>query len=177
MAFWNTTQLDPKRKFKFKVSFESAKMGISDSQFYLAQMADRPVWKVSDGTKVDFLDKTFHYPGKVTWEPVSITFIDGAASSDNMARKAYSYLAGAGWVSPDQVPGVAPNYATISKAGAAGGNNVRITALNSQGDSLETYLLNNAFVTTVALDGFDYKSEDILTAKFTFRFDWAEITP
>ena len=174
--FWNTTSLDPKRQFKFKVSFGSIAAGIDTSQFYLAQAADRPTWTVSDGTKVDFLDKSFHFPGKVTWNNISITFIDGADQVDNMALKAYNYLGGSGWVRPDLVAGTAANFATISKANAAGGNSVRIEALNSAGLVTETYILNNAFITKVDLDGFDYKNEGILTAKFNFRYDWADIT-
>jgi hypothetical protein len=55
MAFWNTTSLDPKRQFKFKVTFSDPSMGTVP--FYLAQSADRPNYTISDGAKVHFLDK------------------------------------------------------------------------------------------------------------------------
>ena len=177
MPFWNQSNFDPKRQFKFKVVFDSVKAGVSPTQYYLAQMADRPKWTVSDGTKIEFLDKTFHYPGKVTWEPVTITFIDGATGNDNMARAPYRYLSNAGWVSPEgMVAGVNPaEFATISKGGATSSNNVTVQALKADGTIAESYVLYNSFITNVDLDGFDYKGEGILTAKFKFRFDYAEI--
>ena len=175
MPFWNQSNFDPKRQFKFKVVFDSVKAGVSPTQFYLAQMADRPKWTVSDTTKIDFLDKTFHYPGKVTWDPVTITFIDGATGADNMARNAYNYLTNAGWVSPLGISAGATSaeFATISKGGAASDNNVSVQALKADGTIAETYVLHNPFITNVDLDGFDYKGEGILTAKFKFRFDHA----
>jgi hypothetical protein len=177
MPFWNQSNFDPKRQFKFKVVFDSIKAGVSPTQYYLAQMADRPKWTVTDGTKIDFLDKTFHYPGKVSWDPVTITFIDGATGADNMARAAYRYLSNAGWVSPAGMnAGVnSAEFATISKGGAVSGNDVTVQALKADGTIAESYVLYNSFVTNVDLDGFDYKGEGILTAKFKFRFDYAEI--
>lgn len=177
MSFWNQANFDPKRQFKFKVVFDNAKIAASPTQFYLAQAADRPKWTVSDGTKIDFLDKSFHYPGKVTWDPITITFIDGATGPDNMARKAYTYLASSGWVNPGTFGAGTSSaaFATISKGGATSLNNVSIQALKADGTIAETYVLYKPFVTNVELDGFDYKSEGILTAKFKFRFDYASI--
>ena len=35
-------------------------------------------------------------------------------------------------------------------------------------------VLKNAFITTATLTPLDYKSEEILTVQYSFRYDWAE---
>jgi len=179
MAFWNTTSLDPKRQFKFKVTFGDPSMGAVP--FYLAQSADRPNYTISDGTKVHFLDKEFKFPGKVTWNNVKIKFIDGSASGENMATNAYNYLLKSGWVSPDiesgfqTSPGGSPLLATINKQAANRGLQVLVEGLNSQGVVVDSFRLNNAFIKTATLSPYDYSAEGILTCDTEIVYDWAQI--
>jgi len=171
MAFWSSTTLDPKRQYKFKVTF--SKLG-SDAT-YLAQSADRPVWTVTDGTKVDFLDKAFHFPGKVSWNQVKIKFVDAADGGTNVSKAVYNYLEKSGWLTPRIVPSAPAQFKTVGKPSAvAEAGNVIIDVLNTNGTSVDTWTLNQAFVTTAALNNLDYAAEAILTAEFTFRYDWAE---
>jgi len=172
MAFWSDPNLDPKRQFKFKVSF--SRLGLNST--FLAQSATRPQFTIGDGTKVDFLDKSFHFPGKVTWDPVTITFVD--AVSANVSKDSYRYLQEAGWVNPAAVGGVpaTANFATIGKLGAVGtSGRVLIEVLRSTGEVEDRWTLNNAWITKVALNELNYTAEGILTAAYTFRYDWAEI--
>lgn len=176
MAFWSETTLDPKRQFKFSVTF--GRLGANST--FLAQSADRPQFKVSDTAKVDFLDKAFYFPGKVTWEPVKIKFVDGGSADTNFSKDAYAFLRAAGWVSPTAVggtpAGAGAQYGTVGKASSNNAlGNVIVRTLNQQGAAVDTWTLKNAFVTSVALNNLDYKAEDILTAEFTFRYDWAEL--
>jgi|688.fasta_scaffold612539_2 hypothetical protein len=175
MAFWSDTGLDPKRQFKFKVTF--SRLG-SDAQ-YLAQTADRPVYTITDGTKVEFLDKTFHYPGKISWAPVKIKFVDTVGvGRRNLSRDSYNYLANSGWISPNDAGAGAGNFSTISKASAAsaaGAGTVQVSVLDSNGTAVDIWTLKNAFITTVALNNLDYAAEGILTAEYTFRYDWADL--
>lgn len=183
MAFWNETTLDPKRQFKFRVSFTGPILGTSDTKF-LAQSADRPVWTISGETKVDFLDKSFNFPGKVKWNDVKIKFVDAAGADTNVSRKSYEYLARTGWLKPGGLAGAgtfspaltAPtNYTTIGKADAVNAaGTVMIEVLNSGGNVEDKWTLNNAFITTVALNNLDYAAEAILTAEYTFKYDWAD---
>jgi hypothetical protein len=172
MAFWSDANLDPKRQFKFKVSF--SRLGLNST--FLAQSATRTQFTIGDGTKVDFLDKQFHFPGKVTWEPVTVTFVDAVAA--NVSKDSYAYLQQAGWVAPDAVGGIPTNanFATIGKSRAVGSSGtVLIQVLRSTGEVEDSWTLNNAFITKVALNNLDYASEGILTATYTFRYDWAKI--
>lgn len=179
MAFWSDPSLDPKRQFKFKITFNylnNTSAG-TDSTF-LAQTADRPVFTISDNTKIAYLDKEFSFPGKITWTPVKIKFVDTVGGgATNVSKRSYDYLAQAGWVAPPSAgPQVgAQQMKTISKTKAARTTrDVRIDVLDSDGRAVDQWTLKNAFVTTVALNGLDYKAEDVLTAEYTFRYDWAE---
>jgi hypothetical protein len=173
MAFWSTPNLDPKRQFKFKVTFGPA--GGITVPWYMAQSADRPVYTITE-TKLDILDKNFHFPGKINWTPIKIKFVDGATAGHNTAKNAYNYLSNAGYINPAGVDaGGNGGLGTIAKATAVIPQ-LTVETLNSEGVTIDTWKLNNAWVTTVALNGFDYAAEGILTAEFSFRYDWADLT-
>ena len=174
MAFWSTTTLDPKRQFKFKVQFSA----LGADATFLAQSADRPVYTISDTTKVDFLDKSYYYPGKITWNTVKIKFVDANGTNSNVAQRAYTFLGASGWTNPTDVTpneSSATSFGTINKAAAVNeANTVAVSVLDSTGTTVDKWQLKNAFVTTVALNNLDYAAEGILTAEFTFRYDWAD---
>ena len=170
MAFWSSANLDPKRQFKFKVTF--SRLG-TEAQ-YLAQSAGRPQFTISDGVKVDFLDKSYHYPGKITWEPVTIKFVDAVQSS--VSKASYDYLKATGWVENDRIASGTPNFATISKARAVAASGVvMVDVIDSEGAIVDSWSLHNAFITKVALNELDYAAEGILTAIYTMRYDWASL--
>jgi hypothetical protein len=176
MAFWNQASSDPKRAFRFKVTFGL----LDDAATYLAQTAKRPTFTISDGTKVDFLDKAFHFPGKVTWEPVTIKFVD--SESEGVSKASYSYLTNAGWISPGNAaftPGNIQNNSatkTIGKGSASTQTKaITIEVLNAAGVSVDIWKLNNPFITKATFNDLSYASEEILTVEYTIRYDWADL--
>jgi hypothetical protein len=176
MAFWSDNTLDPKRQFKFKVTFGATGASPISLPYYMAQSADRPTYKISDSGKIDFLDKVYHYPGKVTWEPVKIKFVD-AVADDNVGGtqlKVYNYLLNAGWIDPNQAGANGGNLASIGKPRAVIPL-INIETLNSKGQKIDKFQLNNAFVTSFSANGLAYASEEILTLELTLRYDWASL--
>jgi hypothetical protein len=180
MAFWNEPGMDPKRAFRFKVEF-SGLGGTNNESVYLAQTAKRPTFTITDSTKVDFMDKSFHFPGKVTWEPVTIKFVD--SKEINVSKRSYTYLTNAGWLSPgDQnfkpaALSAVAGLKTIGKAGATTNTGtVVVKVLGADGDTIDTWTLNNAFITKATFNDLSYASEEILTVEYTFRYDWADLT-
>ncbi len=182
MAFWNESGLEPKRQFKFKVTFGLLTGASGPNEgIFLAQSADRPMYTVSDTTKVDYLDKSFHFPGKVTWNQVKIKFVDttGGATGINVAQKSFDYLGQAGFLNAGSIAGKSDStaMATISKAKATRPIQVlSVEVLNSDGGVVDSWQLNNPFITTVALNNLDYSAEGILTVEYTFRYDYATYT-
>ena len=174
MAFWSDVTMEPKRQFRFKVTFT----GMGRDAVFLAQSADRPVYTISDGTTVHFLDKEFRFPGKITWTPIKIKFVDGSTQGTNASKNSYEYLKTAGWINPLDVGGTpsTTNLGSISKGSASfGTRDIIIETITPEGGLIDEWTLRNAFITTVSLSPLDYKSEDILTAEYTFRYDWADL--
>ena len=179
MAFWSNPSLDPKRQFRFKVTFDSGS-GIKPP-VYIAQTADRPTYTIIAGTKVHFLDKEFKYPGKVTWQDIKIGFIDGTGNStekENMAKQVYEYLAAAGFIYPEALTNpaafnIAVNLATIAKKKSIL-KQVEIEPLGTDGAVIEKYTLKNAFISSFTPSGFDYAQEGFSTLQLSIVYDWAE---
>jgi hypothetical protein len=172
MAFWSDGALDPKRQFKFKVTFGAVSSTIN-APWYIAQSADRPSYSIGDTAKVEVLDKTFYYPGKVTWNEVKIKFVDGTGAAENMARKAYTYLGSTGWVLPDNgALAAGSNLSTVGKRNSVI-NGILVETLNANGDKIDGYTLNNAFIKTLEQTNLDYAQDAVATVTLTLRYDWA----
>ncbi len=121
---------------------------------FLAQSADRPMYTISDTTKVDYLDKSFHFPGKVTWNQVKIKFVDttGGATGINVAQKSFDYLGQAGFLNAGSIAGKSDStaMATISKGKATRQIGVlSVDVLNSDGGVVDSWALNNPFITSM----------------------------
>lgn len=192
MAFWNEAALEPKRKFKFLIRFGAASDNLPS---FIAKKCDKPSFDVSESMH-DFLGHKFYYPGRVTWKEVTATVIDPAGSAGggdddtrtpngpttDVTDSVYNVLLRAGYQSP--------TAAGSAIAGAAAGSTLRTMAkgtatrqfdqiqiiqIDANGDALETWTLNNAWLKSVNFGGLDYSSDDINEVSFTFRYDWADV--
>ena len=175
MPFWSTnfgedkTLNDPKRKFRFIVSFNGIQAAQGGALLWYAKTAAKPSFKV-ETTEHTYLNHKFHYPGSITWEEISITLVDPvdpdmtATFSDLITQAGYS-------------PPANPNaLSTISKAKAATAlGTVTISQLDSMGAALETWTLWNAFITEVKYGDLEYGSEDIIEMTIGLRYDWARV--
>jgi hypothetical protein len=192
---WTQASLEPKRKFRYLVTFT----GLPDFQF-LAQTCDRPGVKVAN-TEHKYFDKTYNHPGRVTWDPnpLNIKLVDiqskGASSIDTnesllqvFAKSGLQYFANNG------------DFRTIGKSAAVNAiGDVHIRVLSSltsdigefvspnqttspnpdgqaSGGLAEEWLLKNGWLESIKPDGLDYGSDDILTVAIQVRYDWAQLT-
>jgi hypothetical protein len=187
---WTDATLEPKRKFKYLVTFT----GLPDFQF-LAQTCDRPGIKVG-AAEHKYFDKTYHHPGRVTWDPnpLNIKLVDIQKKGQNatldtneqllqtLVKSGLQYFSGDG------------DFRTIGKQAAVGAlGDVNITVLNSLmlntdlptssdlhsaaiGGVAEKWTLKNGWLESVKPDGLDYGSEDILTVTIQVRYDWAQFS-
>ena len=166
-GFWTTTGLaDPKRKFRFLVTMGSMPQGAT----WYAKSVTKPQVTVA-AEKHQFLNHTFYYPGSVTWNEVSIMLVDPVSpdASANLSRILFE----AGY----QPPRNANDVTTISKSRAVAAlQSVTIEQINSDGEPVETWRLNNAFITDVNYGG-DLKYGDDTLADLTvkMRYDWADL--
>lgn len=193
---WTQATLEPKRKFRYVVSFAENDNLLSDFTF-LAQTCDRPGMKIGSAEH-KYFDKTYYHPGKVTWEPnpLSIKLVDiqkgGGSSTDTNGNLMQAFVRSG-------LSGLINSDGTVKTIGKAAATNalgkVTIRVLNSALDELpgaaagaggagpggidaatsELWTLNNAWLDSIKPDALDYGSEDILTTTITLRYDWAEL--
>jgi hypothetical protein len=192
MAFWNEAALEPKRKFKFLIRFGRASEGLPS---FIAKKCDKPSFDVSE-TPHDFLGHKFYYPGRVTWKEVTATVIDPAGSggaddedsstvtapSTDVTDAVYKLLLRAGYQSPTAAgaaitgAGAGSTLRTMAKGTATRQfDQIQIIQIDANGNALETWTLNNAWVKSVNFGNLDYSSDDINDITFTFRYDWADV--
>ena len=73
--FWNDVRTEPKRRFRFELKFSSRTLGQGAIPVWTIKTASKPKANVST-IEHQYIDHTFKYPGRVTWDPISITLVD-----------------------------------------------------------------------------------------------------
>lgn len=165
-GFWTSSQVSPKRNFRFLVRIGS----MPDGATWYAKSVTKPSVTVNASTH-EFLNHTFYYPGKVTWNEVTIELVDPVSpdASINLTR----ILFDSGYVPPTSVNDVT----TISKREAVDAvQSVVIEQIDSDGQVIERWTLTNAFITSVDFGGtLKYGEEGLTSLSAKFRYDWAAI--
>ena len=173
--FWSSPDLEPKRQFRFMVSMEIDGEELS----YAVRSADRPSYTIGE-TEHRFFNHTFYYPGRMTWNTITLTFVDSV--DPGAGKKLYEYLAAVGINSP-VTPAAAINTTITKKSAVSKLGDVRIRELGSgiDGDAARTAVLGewsllNAFITEVNFGSHSYDSDDMVEISVTLRYDWANYT-
>ena len=151
--FWNNPTVEPKRNFRFLLEISN----FPDAS-WLVKTADRPKANVSS-TEHKYINHTFNYPGRLVWNPISITLIDPTEPADTTKQSALLKASSVG----------ALGTVSISALSFAAGPILP----NHKADSWE---LKNAFIEgEINFGSFDYSSEDLLTVTFSLKYDWANL--
>ncbi len=166
-GFWTSAQqADPKRKFRFLVTIGS----MPDGATWYSKSVEKPKITINNESH-KFLNHTFYYPGGITWNPVTVTLVDPVSpdASANLSRIIYE----SGYHPPVDVN----DTTTISKSRAVAAlQAVVISQIDSDGVPLETWTLNNAFITEVGYGGsLAYGDDNLSDVTVQFRYDWASI--
>ena len=169
--FWTSPTFEPKRAFRFLVEFTP---GESESLQFLAKSVDRPSYTVSSNPH-KFFNHTFHYPGRVEWNTITLTLVD-AIGSNNASKIFMDYLAHIGYNNPTNVATATANAITKQSATAAMGR----LLIKEIGEGTGTanikgeWQLENAFITEVNFGQHSYDSEDMIDVQLTIQYDWAK---
>ena len=169
--FWSSAAQEPKRSHRFLVDF-TLPSGTS-TQIY-ARTFQKPAYTIGV-TEHQFLDKTFYYPGRVSWNEIQMQFVNSL--DPDMDLELQTVLLLSGYQLPDDVAtgGSVTNPATVNKqnAVAALGGGVRVSEVDGNGLTIGTYDIHNPFITSVSYSNLDYGTEDLLTVDINMRYDWA----
>lgn len=179
MPFWVEQTLEPKRAFRFIVRFN----GMPDAATWYAMKASKPTANTSE-TEHKYLNHTFYFPGRTTWDPVSITLVD-PATPDAM-HALHEMLVNSGYIiptNPTMLSSISKDRA-VSEAGSPNtpgiGGTIEILQLDADGNQddanvLEKWTLRNAWVKKIAGSELSHDSEELSTIELEIRYDWAEI--
>jgi len=181
--FWTSPTFEPKRAFRFLVEFTP---GESESLQFLAKSVDRPSYTVSSNPH-KFFNHTFHYPGRVEWNTVSLTLVD--ALSPNASKIFMDYLGNIGYADPEGAATTALsshniiNHAITKNTATSQLGIVKIMEIGtnqnpSGGDTTAEvkaeWVLKNAFITEVNFGSHAYDSEEMIDIQLTIQYDWAK---
>jgi len=170
IPIWANPLTEPKRQYKFILN-------ISGIPAYVIKTVDRPSPTIGEVTH-DFLIHQFKYPGKITWGDISVTMADPI--DPDMSRKLLSLIKNAGYVYPgDFSPSPSdPNYyrKSLGKANMIDQiGQVTIDTMNTEGETIETWKLNNVWVKSVSYAQATYGSEELIELQMALSYDWAEL--
>jgi hypothetical protein len=170
--FWSSAKPDPKRQFRFIVEFpQTPGLGGKIPQF-VVKTASKPKITISSTPHV-FMDHQFNFPGRVTWDPVTITMVD-PAGSDDIAVMLMNKLGASGYKNPTTGEAAVISLSKDNSVNKALGE-VSISQLNAEGLLVEKWTLKNAFITNMDFGGLDYSSDELSEISIELTYDWATL--
>jgi len=160
--FWASPNLEPKKSYKYSVSF-----GAVASPF-LIKNAKLPAMEMST-LEADYTQYKFYYPGKVTWTPVEFTIYD-VIGPMSCAKRLIEVLKDAGM----QFPDTAAVDTTLSKKSVTKVlGDILIEQKDAAGNPAGTWKLINPFITNVDFGTHGYSEEALIEIAITVQYDWA----
>jgi len=162
--FWNSHALEPKRQHRWLL-----RLG-HNLPAYAIKTADKPSFTINE-TEHAYFGHKFFYPGTVTWNEITVTFVDPI--NPDVSDRLMSLLKKAGYQDPSVGNTGTPQLPTVSKSKAVLNNVVMTQYGVDREKKVETWSLKNAWIKDVKFGTLDYSSDELVEVELTLRFDWA----
>jgi len=178
MPFWtDATGRDPKRAYRFTLDMTiehdidgAPGAGGGEPVSWFTKSVGKPAVSVSESSHT-YLNHTFYYPGRVTWNSINVTLVDPV--TPDAAAITMGYLHKSGYLAPTNPD----STDTISKYKATANlGEVNINQIDADGVIVEQWSLKNAWIKSVSLSDLDYESDALANVTLEIRYDWAELT-
>ena len=166
--FWNNPSLEPKRQYKFLLEF-----GKGNIEKFLVKRADKPKFTVN-AVQHDFLNHRFFYPGKLVWDPITITVVDVATTASSKGNATLAIMEAIGRTGYELPTGI-NSTKTLSKENSTkeGFGIITLSTINSEGAIMDNWRLMNPFITAVEFGSLDYSVEELVEVTLTIQYDYA----
>ena len=197
MAFWNDQATEPKRKFRWLLSIAPAVGTDPDGKgletaipYWTIKKVNRPSYEISEAEH-KFINHTFYFPGRVTYNTVSFTVVDTASPDAAETLKQILYASGYAlpedsFVSTQTITKDAAvkslGTVTIELLGGGGAANQAATrsagfgaGAPQEGKVLERWVLHNAWVKKIEFSELDYEGDELTEINVELRYDYAEL--
>ena len=179
MAFWSDSTVEPKRQFRWLLYLptETGASGASAIQTYLVKTVTKASWTMTE-TTVPFLIHTFKYPGRLTWNNVSVTLVD--AIDPDTSGILNKIIQASGYRIPDTEENALLSFSKSSAINSlgtprlvqidAGGNT---PTLETEPREVEEWTLVNAWVNKVQFGSLNYTSDTFSEVTLDISYDYA----
>lgn len=167
MSFWTENSLEPRRSYRFRLgSTEGLEIGKTGRSPYWwhAKRVDKPSYTISS-SKYRLINHEVNIPGIASWTPITIEVVDLGKTVKNLM----SQLSQFGY-DPDSLgrdTGLAKSNA-LKQIGV-----IRIEQLGADGKTLETWKLEQAFISDVKFGSLSYETDEVVTVTITVTYDYA----
>ena len=172
-SYWASPNLSPKRNYKWYLSFGNLALPT-----WIVKSVTKPSFSIGEAQHT-YINHTFYYPGKISWNTVDVTVVDPGEPND-ASKKLVDAIRASGYAYPNQ-PGLGQTIArnagvTFSKAAATNQvGTVILRQLGAQGfdNVVDRWTLYNAWIKDVQFGQLSYDNEDLTDVTLTLRYDWA----
>lgn len=161
MAFWSDAQGgEPKRAYRWILDVD----GI---QAYTIKKVSKPSFSISE-SEHQFINHTYYYPGRVSWNTISFTLVDPI--NPDISAALIKKIQASGY----KPAGKETDTKTMNKKDSTAAlGEIKIEQLNSDGTPVETWTLKNAWIKDVKFGDLDYSSDDMIEVEVEIRYDYA----
>lgn len=168
MAFWTDATTEPKRAFRYFFTLAGNGDASNKIETYAIKSVKKPSFTVSE-IPHQYVAHTFYYPGRITWNPIDVTFVDPVVPDQSSAIT--NMMIGGGYTVPKQEGNSRNSFSKGKYVNSVG--TPKITQIDADGNQIEQWTLNNAFITAIDYGQLDYGTEDLVVISVTLRYDFA----
>ena len=171
MTFWNLPQLEPSRKYRFQIQTPDSYSLMG--QWWWAKSISKPSYEFNSN-EYQLGNHKFKFPGVLTWKDIEIIIIDDNSEGDGMNRTA-ALMSNLSYIYLDPTRGA--HYDAGAKRPTIDGSigTIIIDQLGSDGKSLETWTLHDAFVKSVDFGQLAYEDDGLVEITISISYDYATI--
>jgi hypothetical protein len=176
MSFWtDSTNVEPLRQYRWYIRFGAPTNipsgydeNILEQFVFTLKECDKPEYKVETTSHV-LLNHTFNYPKNLVWNPINIKMVSAIDNGKSTTSALHNIMSAAGYRNPStsQTNQISKKLATFP---------IDIIQIDEHGNKIETWTLNNPFITNIKYGSLNYQSEDLVDISFTVTYDYASLS-
>jgi hypothetical protein len=169
-TFWSSNTIEPKRTFRFLMDISPLNDPNSIASYYV-KSAGKPSFQMEGGAQVKYIQHTFKYPGRVMWQPITVTILDPAVPDATAILM--NILASSGYFAPKDETLATVSISKQSANAALGG--IKLRQIDADGNEIEEWTLNNPYLSNVTFGEVSMDSDDIPNYQLTIEYDYATL--
>lgn len=164
MAFWTDINTkEPLRQNRWYIRFAT---GLSSFRFALKEIK-KPEYEIGV-TEHRLLTHVLRYPTLLKWKPVDIKMVSAINESQTLDNALETLKNNFGY----SVPNTA--HQQIAKNKNSVGTFIELIQVDANGNTVETWTLNNPFISSVSYGTLTYENDGFVDISMTIQYDWAE---